>query len=773
VSIRWLVAAVCLVLSFAALADRVTPSSRLSNVTHTSGAHTASADIPATSTFAVIYFCGFDDDGLHSPTSVTLDGQSATLIDESGTTGVTQSAIYKVAGFATGSGKTLGYTLSATGNWFIADFAIEYRTGTPVYGAHGAGNTPGDGTASTSSLANTSGDEIISGTCYTDANGVSSVGTGQSKLDETHDTTGTTYFGFTTETGTGSGDVQSVGGGTAHNSSIASTVVGLSSPPAFSAAPAIGTRTTSSIPITMMSACTDCTFYGVAYTDGASTPSCTQIKAGHDSANAAAYKSFSTAVSANVTVTGTFSTYTDGTVRDSAYCLNSTANGDSSVSTVADLYKIPAFTTPLSVASQTDTVFTSNSKVLDGAGTVHWVRCPAAGTAPSVAQVEAHGGACITDSNTDDATGTMTLTVASRTPKNDLYYVGTYGGQHEAAVHTLAAEFLDAPTGLGQIVMAAGPYQVPCLDYNALYSPAIATDTTIEFPLAATTGNAVVGNLTVANDCTTVFDPGGDLTRRGFENWKIYTGGNSLNSDDIDAWFYDPNIITPNALLTAFVLKTDVAVGVSPNPNIIIWQSGAGTERLCYHPLEDAVTVTKSAGTEPTGLSLVAGAYTGTVVAANENEAGTTLTMRCTSNVTSGSVEFPIIIYPVTSWAMVDCLSVPTTLSECADEVLILTHGAATIVASGLGNVSSQSPAASAALVPYGTVTLSGTQTAPNCLLNTVLDCQNQVTLVSPSALFTASTGCTSDSSVIYTQGPAAYTAIADVNTFELIVFCR
>jgi hypothetical protein len=104
---------------------------------------------------------------------------------------------------------------------------------------------------------------------------------------------------------------------------------------------------------------------------------------------------------------------------------------------------------------------------------------------------------------------------------------------------------------------------------------------------------------------------------------------------------------------------------------------------------------------------------------------------------------------------------------------LVLTHGAATIVASGLGNVSSQSPAANAALVPYGTVTISGTQTAPNCLLNTVLDCRNQVTLVSALATFNAGSGCTSDSSVIYTQGPAAYTAISNVNTFILTVFCR
>jgi hypothetical protein len=169
----------------------------------------------------------YNDTALQPPTSVSLDGQTATLIDSGGTTSTTQVAIYKVSGFATGAGKTLAYTVGASGSWFGMDIAIDYRTGTPTYGAHATSAVTGAGPASTSGLANTSGDEFIAIYCSRDTDGTQnpSVGTGQSKLDETWDSAGSIRYGFSTETGTGSADVQTIAaGGTGNIPSIAAVV---------------------------------------------------------------------------------------------------------------------------------------------------------------------------------------------------------------------------------------------------------------------------------------------------------------------------------------------------------------------------------------------------------------------------------------------------------------------------------------------------------------------------------------------------------------------
>ncbi len=701
-----------------------------------------------------------------------------------------QKLMWKVA---TGSeGATEDFTFPSGGNcnigsWYWVFAAGTFNAADPVDATDIAWNTTGTLNPPSQTFASGPRDGYV--LAFASTRGDNTYSSGSDLTTNAHadgggdDVARTVAVSYGAYTSTSSKDPGSfVFSGTARPSSALTAVVYGVSAPAYTVDPALSARTTSSISITQTTACTDCTAYFVAETDGLGTPSCTQIKAGNGADGNAAYKATSGAITTGVELTLTLSSYTNGAVRDGYGCLNSTGGGDGPVAAVADMYKIPAFTTPLSVASQTDTIFTSNSKVLDGAGTVHWVRCPAGGTAPMVTQVEAHGGACITDGNTDDATGTMTLTVASRTPNNDLYYVGTYGSQHEAAVHTLANEFLDAPVGYGQIVMAAGPYQVPCLDYNLLYSPVIATNTVLEFPLAATSGNAAVGNLTVANDCTTQFDPGGDLTRRGFENWKIYTGGSSLNTDDIDAWFYDPNIVrpansTPPDPRTILVQKTGLAVGTAPNPAIIVWDTTTSDPRLCYHPLEDAVTVTITSGTLPTGLAQSGtgdGLITGTVAGANENESGAALTFRCTSDVTGGFGDFDAVVYPITTWTLPNCTGIPTDILDCKAAILTLTQNSVTVNTSGAGNVTVMSPIlALGEIAPYTTETLTGVQTAPNCLLQTVASCRILVTLVSTLATFNASTGCATDASVIYTQGPAAYSAISDVTMFVLTAFCR
>src|SRR5262249_1337244 len=99
-----------------------------------------------------------------------------------------------------------------------------------------------------------------------------------------------------------------------------------SSTPTYSVAPAIGTRTTNSIPVTQTSTCSDCTAYVVAETSGLGAPTCTQIKAGKGADGNSAYKAANGSLTASVQLTLTLSSYTDGTVRDIYGCLNSSGS---------------------------------------------------------------------------------------------------------------------------------------------------------------------------------------------------------------------------------------------------------------------------------------------------------------------------------------------------------------------------------------------------------------------------------------------------------------
>lgn len=198
--------------------SRITPSSRVSSLTAASGAQSTTVTIPANASWAVV--------ALHyapsatPPTSVTLDSQTCTLIDSQNSTTADQVAIYKVSGFSTGASKTFAWT-NPSGLFGAVNLSIEYRDGTPTYGAHAVALAASNGgTATTSSLANSAGDEIL--TAYTcDSATVPTAGAGQSKLDDSFD--GTFYrYGFTTEPGTGTSDAQAI---TGNFPGIASTVI--------------------------------------------------------------------------------------------------------------------------------------------------------------------------------------------------------------------------------------------------------------------------------------------------------------------------------------------------------------------------------------------------------------------------------------------------------------------------------------------------------------------------------------------------------------------
>ncbi len=224
VSVKYLAAALCLLLAFSAEAARKTPSSRISNATLGAGTHTAPLNVPSGTTQVFVEGCYFNDAG-EVPTGLTLDGQPATLVDRA-----SGLSLWRFAGVTTGAGKVLSYTLSATGNWFALDFGAEYRDGAATYAVHAAAQAAGGPpvTATTSALVNANGNEILSAYCVNRDSGAGSptMGSGQSKLDETDDGANAIY-GFTTETATGSDDAQSV---TGRSVLIVSVVLGAAGP---------------------------------------------------------------------------------------------------------------------------------------------------------------------------------------------------------------------------------------------------------------------------------------------------------------------------------------------------------------------------------------------------------------------------------------------------------------------------------------------------------------------------------------------------------------
>jgi hypothetical protein len=207
-------------------------SVRLSNQAHASGANTSSSfTLTAGTTTILANVCYYNDTGPDSTTkatSVTIGGGSASFIVGAGTSSSLYADLFKVtSGFSTGAGQTVSYTLSATGTYSVVEIALDFYDGTPTFGASAAAAAASPGPATTSSIANSNGDLILSGYCTKDDFGSApTAGTGQSKNSETDDTTGHVYYGFTTETVTGASDAQSIGAGmTANIPAIASTVV--------------------------------------------------------------------------------------------------------------------------------------------------------------------------------------------------------------------------------------------------------------------------------------------------------------------------------------------------------------------------------------------------------------------------------------------------------------------------------------------------------------------------------------------------------------------
>lgn len=312
--------------------------------------------------------------------------------------------------------------------------------------------------------------------------------------------------------------------------------------PTFSVSPAIGTRTTSSIPVTATTSCTDCTMYGIEQTAGNSAPSVTQIKAGQNGAGSAAFKTCSVALTATVQGTCTFSSITDGTVKDQYFALNSTANGDiASAVSIANAYKLPAFTAGPTFSS-TSTGGATYSVTLDGAGTIYGVACKAGSTAATVAQVEAGqctgGVAAEVASNTSGSS--LVIGTVQTLPIYDFDIVGTYGSQHEAAIHADNNRLLTAPSNCGgngttacqYITIASIGAGSPVEQFNNATNPDIAPGDILKAPTVTHPGSYA---LTIGTDGQ--FSYSGDTSRQDALNIAVYDySAQGFHSDDIDFW---------------------------------------------------------------------------------------------------------------------------------------------------------------------------------------------------------------------------------------------
>lgn len=472
-----------------------------------------------------------------------------------------------------------------------------------------------------------------------------------------------------------------------------------SSAPTFSVSPAVGTRTTSTIPVTATTACTDCNYYGVAVTDGSGAPTCTQIKAGQNSGGTSAYKAFgAVAMTTTVQNTGTFSTYTDGTVRDGYFCLNSTGGGDSAVSSIADMYKLPAFTSGPTFSSCTSTGCTY-SLTLDGAGTVYGVACKADLTAATVTQVEAAqctGAAAATASANKAVTGADTLTIGSALdyPIHDFAIVGVYGSQHEAAIHADNARLKSAPTGYIYDTLASVSATSWC---NGISSPAAAATDVNEL----TSPTDILGQtVTVDGTCDWVFNNSGARDRicdrlydRSVKDWMSVTSPSASCSGTRAAiWFNNqpPIFITP---IESRAFKTGVAYSLD----------------ICALAIDaegDTLTNAVTTGTLTTGLA-VGGTgncvVSGTVANGDENEAGNTVVFTVT-DIAGDTATYTVTLFPINTITVPTCIGEQAATYQSALDALFVTSAVTVIepsVTIPAGYIVSCSPAAGQEVDPF------------------------------------------------------------------------
>lgn len=367
--------------------------------------------------------------------------------------------------------------------------------------------------------------------------------------------------------------------------------------PTFTSAPAIGTRTTSAIPINATSDTTG-TMYGARLTDGSGTPTCDQLEA-QTATGGVQYAS--EAVVATVADTLTFSSITDGTVTDGYFCIEDGSGNDSAVASIANMYKQPAWTVTPNVSARAQTTHTV-AFTADGAGTAYAVGCAKGKTAPSYAQVAAGqcgDGAAANANNSKSVTtsaDTIVLTYATPLLVYDVYGALTYGSQ-TSSVTTLATEIAGAESGYtAPAAFASLCNALPCPAYK--YNAENATD-------------IIDGDY---NSCTTATSPDALATTWDAAGYFSYSGSSarqllSCKFQDVSAFG-----MFAGANPAGFYINNQAPVYSPPTINVV-WRVG---DALSFNNL-DVGLVSDAEGDTLTGSN----SSTGTGSGADKRPAGT------------------------------------------------------------------------------------------------------------------------------------------------------
>ncbi len=469
--------------------------------------------------------------------------------------------------------------------------------------------------------------------------------------------------------------------------------------PTFSVAPDIGTRTTSSITVRATSDTTG-TIYGARYTDGGSTPTCDQIEA-QTVTGAAQY--CSVAATATVAADCVFSSITDGTLKDSAYCLEDASANDSAVATIADTYKTAAWTTAPTVTAQGTGDYTI-TKVLDGAGSCTAVACAKDATAPTVAQTLA--GNCTGDvaaiATVTDASceaGTMTLGSSLTRPVHDVYVAGTYGSQN-SALTTLADECLDAATGKTIVNCPTGLTSIhansPINGFNTSVTPDIVAGDIMVADSATDLGDALTWT------ATGLYSYDGNSARRVFSA-NFYDLSSGANHADT------MQVCVNNAAPVASVAYYDaVVVKDHPFTAIDFCAMFSDADDATLTCTSDETGTGAGAGTRPAGTTMTAGVFDDTGSGATSAD-GSTGSLNITATDSCGDTATIPFGWSVYSQVTVpDCVagslsSCMTALSAVNLDTSFESQCSATVAAL---NVISQTPAASTVVDPFTGVSL-------------------------------------------------------------------
>lgn len=417
---------------------------------------------------------------------------------------------------------------------------------------------------------------------------------------------------------TGTGSQTATFTATASTSTHLNTMVILdeNSAPILSSAPAFSASTTSSITDVATSSESG-TLYGVLVTSGSGAPTCTQIKAGQNSAGTTAYASANVSATATVSASVAFTTLTSGAVKDGYFCVHGSTSGtDSAVYTLLNQYKTAAFSVTPSVTARATTSYTVG-ETLDGAGNVYVVACKVTDAAATVAQVKA--GQCtgnatalaasnkaVTGADTHSLTG---LNTATR-PIYSVYVVGTYG-THDSAVTTLASQVLAAPTGQ-QYVVADVPWSGAADSVFANASPAVADGDVWMSPVISTPSSYA---LTAGVDGTFQIAAAGDHSRQQFIS-NVY-------DVSADAWYGSFTTYVNDQLPACAALPTTITGA----PGVLSIQTGVAIAAVDWNkvftdPENDALTIAlspSSPNTQPSNLTLTTGVLAGSITSAGSS----------------------------------------------------------------------------------------------------------------------------------------------------------